>query len=106
MTTDQDHVATSLASARAALERVEALSAVLTDVQWTRGRRPATAQDVGTRQRGGKPDPTGDTATDVPRLGVRSALKATARDLDSVVVALGTLERRMASALRSWEGDK
>jgi hypothetical protein len=87
------------------LARIEAHATTLQDIQWERGRRPASANDAGTRQRGGKPDPTGETATDAPRIRVRDALKATHRDLDRVARDLLILEARMALAIKKWEGE-
>lgn len=90
---------------RQTLARIEKEAEVLHDIQWDKGRRPAQANDAGTRQRGGKPDPTGETATDAPRLVVRDAVKATDRDLNEVARQLLTLETRILRARRKWEAE-
>jgi hypothetical protein len=99
------HIHETITLLRRVLDRIEAQSVDLQDVQWDRGRRPATVNDAGTRQRGGKADPTGETAADQPRLKVREALAATHRDLDEAARLLLLLDGRMGLALKKWQGE-
>lgn len=100
------HIPDTIALIRRILTRIEDHAGTLQEIQWDRGRRPTSAHDAGTRQRGGKPDPTGETATDLPRLGVRDALKTAHEDLDKVAAVLLELDTVMVRALERWEGDR
>lgn len=87
------------------LERIKANAELLAQLQWDKGRRPSSANDAGTRQRGGKSDPTGDTACDMSRLKLRDALKATERDLDHLARVTLRLDAMIVLALKHWDGE-